>query len=198
MNRPEPMNMDRTRTDSNMWLFKIDQWGTILWQNTYGGLLDDRARSITELQGGRLLVGGDTYSSPGTSRDFWVLNLESLGGTTTGGWSKWYDLEMDDTMNTVLEVPGGEYYLIAGDALVADPRAFRHWWVLKTDTLGVVSAAGEEKTCKGVDFPPLRIPTDEDRTEIVGVVGGGGIASDVTAAEFDTADEAKEQCWPSP
>jgi len=186
------------RTDSNMWLFKIDQWGTILWQNTYGGLKDDRARSITELQGGRLLVGGDTYSSLRPTRNFWVLNLDAVTGTWANGWSKVYDMDRDDTMNTVLEVPGGEYYLIAGDALVADPRAFRHWWVLKTDTLGVVNPNGDLWKCIGDLFYPPLVPTDELRTEIVGVVGGGGIASDVTATEFDTDDKAKELCWPSP
>ena len=53
-------------TEPNMWLFKIDEWGTILWQNSYGGGGDDGARSITELFWyGRLLVGGYTDSAPG-------------------------------------------------------------------------------------------------------------------------------------
>lgn len=71
----------------NMWVFKIDSLGQLVWQKTFGGSSLDAASGVAETTDGGFVVAGYTYSPAGSgnvttswgSGDAWVLKLSGVG-----------------------------------------------------------------------------------------------------------------------
>ncbi len=79
------------KTDANMgntdyWIIKLTNWGTIEWQKTIGGINSDNLYVIQQTQNGGYILGG--YSESGISgdktdvnmgnTDYWIVKLETL------------------------------------------------------------------------------------------------------------------------
>ncbi len=69
----------------DIWVVKLDEEGSIEWEENYGGSEGEFGRSIEQtFDGGYILTGatesndGDVGSNNG-SRDFWVVKIDSLG-----------------------------------------------------------------------------------------------------------------------
>jgi hypothetical protein len=61
-----------------VWIFKIEESGTMLWERTYGGPLSDGARSVDPTPDGGYIVGARTLSY-GNGGDFWILKVDDEG-----------------------------------------------------------------------------------------------------------------------
>lgn len=61
-------------------LVKYDTNGNELWNKTYGGGSDEKSESLLELPYGDIVVAGRTTTF-GTGGDFWILRLNSTGGS---------------------------------------------------------------------------------------------------------------------
>ncbi|MBN8676665.1 MAG: T9SS type A sorting domain-containing protein [Chitinophagales bacterium] len=73
---------------ADLWLFKIDSLGNLLWQKTLGGSQDDLGHSVIQtLDGGLALAGyarsnnGDVSGNHG-STDYWIVKLAPETSTT--------------------------------------------------------------------------------------------------------------------
>lgn len=74
--------------DYDFWIVKIDEFGTIRWQKTYGGSARDQAKSIQQTTDSGYIVAGNTRSYDGDvtghhgSGDYWVVKLSEEGMAT--------------------------------------------------------------------------------------------------------------------
>lgn len=99
------------------WVIKIADDGTLLWQFTYGGDLDDLFNSVIPTSdGGFLCVGssesanGDLTENKGVD-DVWIVKLNSDG---TLDWQKSLGGSHNDVANAAMETD--DAYVIAADA----------------------------------------------------------------------------------
>ena len=65
--------------ESDLWLFRLDARGNLLWERVLGGTANERARSIVAAREGGFLVSGFTASRGAGDRDAWILRLDSAG-----------------------------------------------------------------------------------------------------------------------
>ena len=63
----------------DFWVLKLDGSGNIIWQKTYGGPLNDYARSVIKTSDGSFVVAGSGASFGSGVLDFWVLKIDSSG-----------------------------------------------------------------------------------------------------------------------
>jgi hypothetical protein len=137
---------------TDFWVIKIDNTGTLQWQNTYGGSKNDYATSIKQTRDGGYVVAGNTYSDDsdvsgnhdpsGAAADFWVVKLNSTG---TLQWQKCYGGSLQDDANSIIQT-ADDGYLIGGDTY-SDNGDVTHgfatfvsgiadYWVVKIDSIG--------------------------------------------------------------
>ena len=118
--------------DGDFWILKLTSSGKIEWQKTYGGPLDERAKSILLTEDGGYIVSGYTDSFGSGESDYWILKLTSSGDIewqrTYGGRSSEYPTRTFDRTSD-----GG--YIVAGwSGSFSDERS--RIWILKLTSSG--------------------------------------------------------------
>ncbi len=115
-------------------ILKLDEYGDVSWQKTYGKNGSDVARMIRQTTDGGYIVAGYTRSSGAGSYDYWLLKLDSTGNTA---WQKTYGGNSDDYSYSIRQTTDGGY-IVAGET-----RSFgagnSDFWVLKLDSNGNVT-----------------------------------------------------------
>ena len=109
------------KTDDNIgigdyWVIKIDNIGTLIWQKTIGGNLDDDLFVLTPTQDGNFILAGNSNSSSSNSKskangsgtDYWVVKMDTEGGIS---WQETYNFGKSDILNSVVENPDGTLLL---------------------------------------------------------------------------------------
>jgi hypothetical protein len=91
------------------WLVQTDADGSVMWNSTYGGTSDDRARSMVQTCDGGYAIAGGTESFGAGGRDYWLVKLAPEGISAS--------IDIDpDTLNlrsngrwvtAHIELPGG-------------------------------------------------------------------------------------------
>jgi len=110
-------NGDNTGTkfgNRDLWLLKLNQTGSLLWNKSYGGNSNEYCRDIIEDgNGGFLLIGSSDSSNISDSgginpdyNDMWIINIDSNGTTL---WNRFHggDNQHDVAMSGVLYPAGG-------------------------------------------------------------------------------------------
>ena len=107
-----PESGDKTQASigiGDFWVIKIDNFGQIEWQRTYGGNGDNQLYAIHETEDQGYIMGGNSNStnsltakggtvSNGT--DFWLLKTDSRGNEQ---WSQTYDYGKVDILTSLVE-----------------------------------------------------------------------------------------------
>jgi gliding motility-associated-like protein len=127
----------------DVWIFKLDALGNIIWEKTYGGGLYDAAYAVQQLSGGGYIVTGGTDSSNGDignnagNRDVWVLKLNNNGNLV---WENTYGGSLVDGASNIQETPGGNYIVAGGswsfDGDVPQNQGNFDVWVFELSPLG--------------------------------------------------------------
>jgi hypothetical protein len=65
--------------DYDYWVLKLDSFGNIVWEKTYGGDRPDTAYSVDLTADGGYIVAGETWSFGSGNNDFWIIKLDSEG-----------------------------------------------------------------------------------------------------------------------
>jgi len=96
---PGPQN----KNGNDIWVFKIDKTGNMLWQNCLGGTNYDWARNIFTTSDGGFMVVGKTLSNdgdvsgfhgrPGIFHDLWFAKIDSVGNLL---WQYCYGTDADE------------------------------------------------------------------------------------------------------
>ncbi|MEL6811217.1 MAG: hypothetical protein AAFP76_07775 [Bacteroidota bacterium] len=109
--------IDKTTTDSDFWVLKISETGTILWNKTYGGSNNDTATDISTTADGGYIISGGTRSSDGDVTtgnagfvDYWILKIDATGGKI---WDRTFGFSGEDRANKVFQTKDGGY-LVSG------------------------------------------------------------------------------------
>lgn len=73
--------------NQDLYLFKIDSLGSLVWEHTYGGEQDDMGFSIAPTSDGGYVVQGCTWSRGAGFSDIWLLKTDASGDTL---WTRTY------------------------------------------------------------------------------------------------------------
>ena len=116
----------------DFWVIKTDPNGGMQWSKTYGGLYDEVAYAVQEINDGGYIVCGYTSSFGAGYEDFWLLKIDSDGkvllNRTYGGENSEYAYFVQQTNDNGYVIAGSTYSLGAGLDV----------WLVKTDSAGTM------------------------------------------------------------
>jgi len=98
---------------SDLWVFKVNKTGGIIWDKFFGGEGFDEGRSIVETSDGYVIAGETSfYSKSQDYTDAWLLKVNTTGDHV---WNKTFDgFGYNDLFNHILETDNG--FIIVGHA----------------------------------------------------------------------------------
>lgn len=127
------------------WLVKLDSTGVLIWQKTYGGILNEEAHSVQQTTDGGYIIAGFTFSNAGDvsgnhgNSDFWVVKTDSTGVLI---WQKTLGGSGDDQANSIEQTPDGGYisagHTSSNDGDITLYHGNGDYWVTKQDSDGVL------------------------------------------------------------
>ena len=91
------------------WLIKTDSYGEVQWNRTYGGLFNDRARSVVTTIDGGYAFTGSTNSYGAGNADVWLVRVDHNGDML---WNKTYGGPLDDHSWSLVLTSDGGYALL--------------------------------------------------------------------------------------
>jgi len=94
----------------DVWLFKTDSTGNLVWSKTFGGTLDEYGSSVKQIAGGGYIIAGSTTSFGYGSADVWLLKTDPIGNLV---WSKTLGgINLDIGLSVAVASDGG--YVVTG------------------------------------------------------------------------------------
>lgn len=123
--------------NSDAWLVKTDINGLVLWNKTYGGLLDEEARSVFQTKDEGYLLAGSTNSYGIGGKDVWLVKTDANGLVL---WNKTYGGTQLDFVGSLIQTTDGGFAL-AGFTInwldfVALGNGGGDMWIVKIDESG--------------------------------------------------------------
>ncbi len=133
--------------DDDFWIVKLDSIGNIQWQNSIGGVIDDRTPVIRQNPDGSYIVGGSSMSGISGDKteqaiggfDYWVLKLDGSGNII---WQNTIGGSQTDMLTDIKRTSDGGYIIagysnssISGDKTENSPGNF-DFWIVKLDGSG--------------------------------------------------------------
>jgi len=162
----------------DVWVVKINQTGTLEWQKSYGGSLEDYAGSICQTSD-----GGYVFAATSESKnydltknngygDYWLVKLNATGEIL---WQKSYGGSYEDQAADVIQTNDGGY-LMSGQVLsydkdVTGSHGANDAWLIKTDTSGNI----QWKRAMGGS-------SQEDMESVIQTADGGFVTAGFTAS----------------
>ena len=163
--------------NDDFWLIKTDKNGTMMWNQTYGGLENDVAHSLIQTSDEGFALVGYTHSVS-DSRKVLLVKTDNYGKMQ---WNQTYGTTIFDTeafamAHDLVETADGGFAIAAEKSVYMGGHDF---WLIKTDQEGIVEW---NQTYGKVDF-------EFDRPESLIVTSDGGfvIAGETTAGS-ETGD----------
>lgn len=140
---------DKTGSDWDFWVVKVNEAGNKIWSKTYGGSENDKAASIQNTNDGGFILSGYSRSSDGDVignegfHDYWILKLDVDGNIQ---WNKNFGFAGSDQAFEVIQTSDGGYLATGffdvdeSEGQGNDDRATRHgvgeFWLIKMDANG--------------------------------------------------------------
>jgi hypothetical protein len=122
--------------DRDAWVLRLDSTGNIQWQETFGGLGDDRSEGVALGSDGGCAILCRTNSFGTGENDGWLLKLDSIGAVQ---WQKRYGGPLNDGTSVALDSgPDGGFILAADTASFGS--GMYDAWVLKVDSDGNIQS----------------------------------------------------------
>ena len=131
----------------DFWVVKIDAMGTVVWNKTYGGNLDDLPLSIFQTTDDNYIIAGSSTSGVSGNKttpnkgnsDFWVIKIDNVGNVL---WQRSYGTsKLDHFSDAEQTIDGGIILVgytnagITGDKTVAT-FGMNDYWVIKANAIG--------------------------------------------------------------
>lgn len=117
--------------ESDVWLVKTDEAGTLLWDRTFGGPGHDNAYYVQQTTDGGYILAGRTASFGMGEIDVWVIKTDANGDSV---WSDTYGGPRQDVAYAVQETVEGNF-ILAGLTNSHGTGDF-DVWLIKTDGNG--------------------------------------------------------------
>ena len=93
---------------SDVWLVKIDSFGSMQWNRTFVGNSPEAATSLIQTSDGGYAIAAITESYGAGSQDGWLIKTDAVGGMT---WNQTYGKAGSDAANAVVQTSDGGYAL---------------------------------------------------------------------------------------
>ncbi len=127
----------------DLWMLRLDQNGSILWQKILGGSMRESGSSIVSTSDGGYAMTGNTYSADGDvtsnhgSSDLWVVKTDGNGSVL---WQKSYGGSKLDWGHSITEMTNGDL-MVAGVTASSDGDVHLNHgvgdvWVLRLSSAG--------------------------------------------------------------
>lgn len=128
---------------SDYWILMLDADGNLLWEKTYGGSGEDRAKKIIQTQDGNFVILGTVFSNDGDVTnnhggvDFWLIKIDEQGNLL---WEKTFGGSSADQGTDVIEMTNGDL-VITGETLsnngdIEGNHGFTDAWIARLDNQG--------------------------------------------------------------
>jgi hypothetical protein len=118
--------------DYKVWLVKIDENGSLLWSDTYGGSGSDLGYSLIMAKGG-YEIAGETHSFGNGDGKAFVVKTDLNGKLV---WQRVYGGRQFDTVETIIPSSSGGY-VVAGFTF-SFGKGQRDFWIFNIDDSGNV------------------------------------------------------------
>lgn len=141
----ESNDFDITNTQGSydFWMVKVDVYGNMLWERSFGGSGIEIAHDITKTLDGGYVIAGNTFSTDGDisqangESDFWLVKVDDSGNLI---WEHTYGGSGFDAAQSVIASKDGGYFVV-GNSKSADTDASINYgendlWMIKTDAEG--------------------------------------------------------------
>ena len=130
------------------WVVKMDANGNKLWDNSYGGALDERITSIALAGDGGYLLGGRSRSPVSGNKtapvygldDYWLVKIDAAGNKL---WDISFGGTSEDSLSKIVSRNDGTFLLggsstsgIGGTKTVPAYLGDNDYWVLQIDSAG--------------------------------------------------------------
>lgn len=136
-------DVSSTYGDYDVWVFKIDKNGTILWEKNYGGTMGELTNGMDLTSDYKIILGGRSYSSNNDvpanygNGDAWVAKMDTNGVLN---WFKNYGGSSFDEVQCIKEAADGKYIFMgtstSSDQDVSANYGDMDYWVVKLTTSG--------------------------------------------------------------
>ena len=154
--------------DEDYWVVKIDDIGTIQWEKSLGGALDDVPHSIIQTKDNGFIVAGYSNSNNGDvfgnhgGRDLWVVKLDISG---TIQWQNALGGTGNEEARDIVQTSDGNY-LISGytNSLNGDvTNSFNNtrYWLVKLLSSGTLDWEMTVGGQNGLGYAYLGIPSND-------------------------------------
>ena len=124
--------------EGNYWILKLDSFGVLQWQKTFGGTADDGAYSIQQTADGGYIVAGGSNSTDGDvttnsgSLDYWIVKINSSGDLI---WGKSFGGTLDETPTSIQQTTDGGFIIagwsVSNDGDLTGSYGLGDYWILK-------------------------------------------------------------------
>jgi|GEM_PF-3339776 len=121
---------------ADVYIVKIESNGDTCWTQSYGGLNDDRARSVHRISDDGFIVAGftESFGHPGT-QDMYLLRLNNNGDTL---WTKTYGTLNREQCEVVKVMPSGGFIFAGLNDIVRTDMDGDTIWTRKIDADRVI------------------------------------------------------------
>jgi hypothetical protein len=116
-------------TNSDVFVAKIGNDGSVTWQKKFGGNLNDEALCAIQTKSGSFLIGGYTESKGKGGKDAWAIMLDSDGNLL---WDQTQGGSKDDCYKSIIET-GNNYILVGSTESWLSPGFDRSVFFVKID-----------------------------------------------------------------
>ena len=113
------------------WLVKVDAFGNIEWNKTYGGPLDDRVQDMCKTSDGGFALGCLTNSFGAGGADFWLIKVNATGSVQ---WNTTYGGAGSDTPFWITQTSDGGYAMLGNTN--SSGAGGLDFWLVKTNATG--------------------------------------------------------------
>lgn len=141
-------DIDFNHGAGDMWLIKLDSFGNLEWQKTYGGSDYDGFKSVVSTNDGGYVFTGFTSSNDGdvsglhaSAIDMWVVKVDTSGiiqwQKCLGGSGDEFGWDLIEESDGDLVVVGGSYSF-DGDVMDHQPSTYGDCWLVKLNSAGTL------------------------------------------------------------
>jgi len=140
----------------DIWFVKVDSNGNMQWNNTFGGIGQDEAYSVSQVAGGYIIAGaGYTESYGARNSDLWLVKTDTKGEEL---WNNTYGGNWGDSANSIQQTRDGGYIIAGGTQSFG--AGHTDFFLVKTDSNGTEQWY---RTFGGVShefYPSVRLSPD--------------------------------------